>query len=216
MSTNSAGLSPQEHDEVRATMVAGLEKLRRSRHRRGQFVAAGVALVMVGGVTSGTLSLFGLLPTTQAPPPAATPTAEPEAVAPDQCLTYQNAALETIPEGAALAAAIRAADLPAGYVMSPGITVAEAPDAEGAGLEAVVRVCGEAVSTAELKEIGNSLAASITADPASDDLSTLIVEPWVPIESDAIGADPRGAAIRTDFQEYDWSNPAAPPVDAWE
>jgi hypothetical protein len=212
MSTNRAGLSPQEHDEVRATMVAGLEKLRRSRHRRGQFVAAGVALVMVGGATSGTLSLFGLLPTTQAPPPAATPTAE----APDPCLTYENAALETIPEGAALAAAIRAADLPAGYVMSPGISVAEVPAAEGAGLEAVVRVCGDPVSSTELKEIGDGLAASIAAHPASDDLTTLIVEPWSRVSSDAISADPQRPAIRTDFQEHDWSNPAAPPVDAWE
>lgn len=52
MSTDDE-LTPREHNEMRDLLVAGTQRIRPAGSHRAQFVAAGVALILVGAVTGG-------------------------------------------------------------------------------------------------------------------------------------------------------------------
>lgn len=56
MSSDGGGLSRREHDELRDLVLAGTQSIRPAGSLRGQFVAAGVALLLVGGVAGGALT----------------------------------------------------------------------------------------------------------------------------------------------------------------
>ncbi len=56
MSTDERGLSRREHDQMRDLVLAGAQRIRPERTHRMEFVAAGVALLLVGAVAGGVIT----------------------------------------------------------------------------------------------------------------------------------------------------------------
>ena len=50
------GLSAREHDEMRDLVLAGTQHIRPAGAHRGQFVAAGVSLILIGAIAGGALT----------------------------------------------------------------------------------------------------------------------------------------------------------------
>jgi hypothetical protein len=81
--------------------------------------------------------------------------------------------------------------------------------------DAIVHVCTMPLTRAKLIRIGDSVAASVYADPAHSKLATLTLQSWVQIGTDAAGADPNTPSISLDFQTYATSLGDAVPDTAW-
>lgn len=75
-------LTPGEHDRMRAQLLAGAARIRPAGAHRGQLIAAGVALLVVGAVAGGVVVAALLGPADVAGP---TPSDTPDAAWPTAC-----------------------------------------------------------------------------------------------------------------------------------
>jgi hypothetical protein len=204
-------LTPREHSDIRDLLLAGSQQIKPSGARRA-LVPAAVAIVLVVGVV-GTVVATTLGGSTGRI--GATPQPTSTSTVPQLCLDYERSEVENAPGGEAIAAAAASADLGADAVLSPFIQVLESTDRPGT-FEATAAVCGNELNNQELTAAATAIAKAIYADPAHTNLSVLTVSAWKPISSDAIGEDPNGAPISTDYQAHDWD--AAPETldAAWD
>ena len=83
---HDGGLSAREHDEMRDLVLAGTQRIRPAGTRRAQFVAIGVALVLVGAVTGGVVTATLRDDGTLAP--VSTPSPSPTAMAGEGWIAY--------------------------------------------------------------------------------------------------------------------------------
>ncbi|MFF2486855.1 hypothetical protein ACFVSU_10665 [Microbacterium sp. NPDC058062] len=212
MSVEADKLTPDEHADMRADVLTGIDQIQHSRKRRARALAASFAVVLVAGLTAGTATLLASR-TVMVPQPASSsaPTAAVET--PQPCLAYEGSNIEYANGGAAIAEAISNVTLPPGFVVSPGITITSATD--GTSVDAVARVCGASLSRAAMVDAGNAIAKQISSQPAVGELRILTIEPWIPVSSEAIARDENTPDIQTRYSEYDWNTPEALPDEAW-
>jgi hypothetical protein len=177
-----------------------------SRKNRWDFALVMVAaLLLVSGcagtpASPSTRGVWRIMPATESAPPA--------------CLKYARSPAPAVAGGAPIVEAASRAGLPAGAVLSPGVQVLASTTVPGM-YDAVVHVCSMPLSRRTLIAIGNSVASVIKADPSPSKLSTLTVQAWVQIGTDAAGEDPNTPSISLDFQNYAKSKPARAPESAW-
>lgn len=109
-------------------------------------------------------------------------------------------------------AAALAADLPDGVWVVSAQTV---DDSDTPNLDAVVRLCSEGLSEAELRSAATAVALAI--EPAQrPELSRLIVSSWVPSGQ---YIDQEGSASVQDYEIYLWAGDFADgidPDDRWD
>ncbi|MDL9980978.1 hypothetical protein [Microbacterium candidum] len=81
--------------------------------------------------------------------------------------------------------------------------------------DAIVHACSLPLTRAKLIAIGDVVAAALNADPSRTTLSTLTLQSWVQIGTDAAAEDPNTPSIALDFQTYAQTSPDSIPESSW-
>lgn len=210
MTSDDGALSKAEHDDMRAVIVAEAPRIDGRARRRQHLVGGVTAIMLIGGVIAGTASIYGLRA-----PVSVGPAETPAPVTPKECLEFVDATQPQVSETGPIVEAIAEADLPAGVVISPGVTVRSSDDEAGAAV-VIARVCSQRLDRAGLVHVGNAIAEALDEAPNVPVLTQLVIESWIPIEGGAIAQDAEGEPIHTSFSSYDWSDSAEITEDAWK
>lgn len=152
-------------------------------------------------------------PETSAPTETPPPTDVSAAGPPELCIKYVAPEVAQADGGAGIAEAAARAELPAAVVLNPGVQTITSVDRPGM-IEAVVRVCSDPMTEAELVDVASAIAVAIKSDPASELLSVLVVSSWSPGEGEYLQQD---ESVTSDFQLYTWDPGAGAPLSSnWD
>lgn len=134
------------------------------------------------------------------------------------CARWQHMKLPVVDQGRPIVLVAESANLPDGVILSPGVTITNAPGHSGK-VEVVAMVCAStSLTRGELINVGDDLAATIAASPWHSIVQNIRVELWVPVNNDsqALTGNSAIAPISASFADTDWANPSNVPADAWK
>ena len=135
-------------------------------------------------------------PSASAPELAAGPVGEP-------CADYSAPSSPALPAGSEeIAAAAEGAGLPDNITLKLGVQVITSVDDPGM-FEVIARLCGGPLQEEELLTAGNSIAKAIYSVPTRDQVTLLMISPWVP-DGDSVKQDENLGVIQTDYELFLW------------
>ena len=141
------------------------------------------------------------------------PTEEP---AGEPCASYfPDEPLLTPPAGAEeIITAAQNAELPENVTLKIEVQVITSTDDPGT-FEVVVRVCSDPLMRDELVAVGNRIAKAIYAVPTHEQVTLLMISPYVP-DGDSVKHDDNLRVIQTDYELFLWDTTNRPLDSNWK
>ena len=142
------------------------------------------------------------------PAPSAEPSGEP-------CASYSPTEPLAPPTGAEeIVTAAQNAALPENVTLKIGVQVITSVDDPGT-FEVVARVCSDPLMRDELVAVGNSIAKAIYTVPTHEQVTLLMISPWVP-DGDSVKQDRNLGVIQTDYEVFLWDTTNRPLDSNWK
>ncbi len=153
---------------------------------------------------------------TSTPSPAgkalSAPSAEPFV---EPCASYSPTEPLAPPTGAEeIVTAAQNAELPENVTLKLGVQVITSVD-DPATFEVVARVCSDFLMREELVAVGNSIAKAVYAVPTHEQVTLLMISPWVP-DGDSVKQDENLGVIQTDYELFLWDTTNRPLDSNWK